>query len=55
MNKYICYYKNETTEIEANSQYEAYKKAHLFWKVPKNKHHMVSVLLANIVHNPNIV
>lgn len=55
MRTYTCYYSNKITEIEAETQYEAYKKAGIFWKVPKNKMHMISVLLSNIVHNPNIL
>lgn len=40
-----AFYSGKTTEVYATSSYEAYKKAVEFFKPPKKKTHMVSVVL----------
>lgn len=43
---YIAFYNNKTWELYADSLYEAKEKAIAYFKVPKSKQTMVSVVLA---------
>lgn len=57
MNGYIAFYNQKTHEVYAGSSYEAQQKAMEFFKPPKSKQHMVSVVLAEkegkgVVHTP---
>ena len=54
MNGYIAFYNNKEIELFAESLYSAKLKAVAKMRVPKNKQHMVSVVLAEINNNPVI-
>lgn len=46
MNGYICIYNQKSVEVHAETLYQAKVKAVELLKVPKNKQHMVSIMLA---------
>jgi hypothetical protein len=46
MNGYVCFYNGKRTEVMADTSYQALKKAAVELKVPKNKTHMMAVVLA---------
>lgn len=45
MNKYQCFYNGKTTDITATSLWNAKEQAIAFFKVPRSKQSMVSVVL----------
>lgn len=55
---YKAFYNGKSKEIEAETMYDAKKKAITEFKPPKNKEHMVSVVLmrrqdgTEVVHKP---
>jgi hypothetical protein len=49
MRKYIAYYARKQIEVEANSSYEAQKKAAKLFKTSKS--YDVTVMLADVVHS----
>lgn len=48
MNTYKAFYSGKTTEINAESAYDATKKAIEFFKPPKSKQYMVHVALLKV-------
>jgi hypothetical protein len=46
MNGYICLYNQKSVEVYAETLYQAKVKAVELLKTPKNKQHMVTVMLA---------
>jgi hypothetical protein len=46
MNGYVAFHKGRRTEIQADTSYDAQKKAAAFWKVPEKKRHEITVMLA---------
>lgn len=55
MSTYICLYNGKKFTIEANTTLTARDLAAKYFKTPKGKLHMISVLLANVEHNPAIL
>jgi hypothetical protein len=48
LNGYKAFYNGKTTDIYAKSQWDAVLKAREFFKPPKSKAHMVSVVLCEL-------
>lgn len=46
MNKYVCFYREKITEIEANTSFEAQKKAQARFKLRDNQRYKITVMLA---------
>ena len=46
MNGYVCFYNGKRWECYASSMFAAKEKAVAYFKPPKSKRHMVSVVLA---------
>lgn len=58
MNGYVAFYNGRRYELHADSLFEAKEKAVAYFKPPKSKVHMVTVVLAEkdgeeVVHTPD--
>ena len=48
MNQYMAFYGNKSEMVEAETAYEAVKKARVIFKPAKSKVHLVSVVLIGL-------
>ena len=60
MNKYKCFFRHKSINIDANTSYEAHKLAAEKLKVRKNQRHLISVVLCEkgdkqIVHSTSSI
>lgn len=58
MNGYVAFYNSQRHELYAESLWDAKQKAVAFFKAPKSKAHLVTVMLAEkdnqpVVHTPD--